>query len=336
MCSPAYIYEASGSFMGEYFALRKLNRAFNWRGEVWQLENNMREIPAFSIEVVPWKRVSECPLPFWPPTRRIRIADPTDRKAGKPAKKDDGDVDGVDAPPLLDGPGGGGGGGEGGDDDDWDYVVIEELLDAHADLVGAGAGGGCGGDGHDDVEVDPPEGGGAMPVDPGVPPPPDPHPAPKGPGKGGGGKKYKRYSIWDGDGEECGYMIINANPNAMSFDAHCSRHRGDCSIGRTYQPYDGEGAMTEQRSAKGRPLAFLVAWLRMGARYASHDGDEDREKHMAAKRGDTAETLCLKDGRSPLRNACRDYVERSGHLADLRALERQPRDGEAIEPRGKF
>ena len=319
--------KATGDFEGEYFGLARLDRRLNWAGDVWRLEENDRSIPTFSIEVVPWQRVMTAPVRFWPPRRRLRVRDAAAKGEPTPLEGDE------PRPLLAPGPGGGGGdppGVGGGEEDDPDWLALVALMEAW-DLEFKEDGGGCGGDGNPD------EGGGGAEDDGGgdadVPPPPTPHPVPrKGPGQGGGGTKYLKYPIFDGHGFECGYFIINEN--ARSLDMHCNHHAGDCSIGRSYVGYEGAGNMTAKRSSKGRCMAYLIAWCRIGHRFP--DTAEGRAAHKEASHGRTEATEALQHGNSPIRLCSRDYAEETPSLAPVRAVERQPRDGEPFEPIGGF
>ena len=164
-------------------------------------------------------------------------------------------------------------------------------------------------------------------ADPGVAPPPAPEPQAKAKAKAVVGPKYHKYDVFAPTGEHLGYLL--KVDGSHSFDAHCALHGGDCSIGRTWIGWDGVGKMTARRAAKGRSLAFLVAWLRLALRLPA---DATREDHMGLRwckgAGLAAE---LANGNSPLRQDARHYVETEALFAPLRAVERQPRAGEGIE-----
>ena len=306
--------KATGNFNGEYMQLQVLDRTKTWSGDVWVLEENEREIPEFSIDIVTWTPLMKEPVRFWPPRRRLRVRDPVADPEAAP--QGDGEE-----PPLLfdDGPEPRGSDGTGGgecpgahEEEDMIDIEMEALLDEWGMVLGEGADAGG-------------EGAGGEP-----PPPPAPHPVvAKGRGKGER-RHYANYQIFDGDNFECGHILMNVK--GRSFDVHCAHHSGDCAIGRTWVPYEGGGNLTALRASKGRPLAFLVAWCRMGWRYP--DTPEGRAAHMEAKSGRTELSRPLQDGNSDIRRSCREYVEESPHLADLRAQERQPRADEPLEPRG--
>jgi hypothetical protein len=78
---------------------------------------------------------------------------------------------------------------------------------------------------------------------------------------------YQRYPVHDDDGEYLGAVLYNQNH--QSLDAHCERHAGDtraCTMSRTVLPYTAGAMSTARREIQGRPLGFLVAWLRYGRR----------------------------------------------------------------------
>ena len=152
----------------------------------------------------------------------------------------------------------------------------------------------------------------------------------RGRGRGIGERnKYLPYEVKDAAGVVIGHLLHNEH--ARSFDMHCHLHP-DCAIGRTYVPHDGVGVLertTAMQQAKGRPLAFLVAWLRWGQQYA------DRESHMHARFAKGLDAP-LGNGASDERLRARAYVESAPTLAPLRLIERQPRSGEGIEPLAKL
>lgn len=220
---------------------------------------------------------------------------------------------------------------EGGEGGDYDVLEIELLLEEHG-AVGAGGAGDtvCGGsDAILGGEGEPPAGSsGASGSD--APPPPAPHleaPA-KGKGKGGGGQPCKRYPIWDGEGAEIAYILCNES--AQSFDPHCLKHGNDCSITRTWMPYRGDGDLTQMRAAQSGILSCL------GPRRSplSCHGRGPRRAHGG--KGGGVDTRCVTSVASDLRKACRHYAEMAPNLSDLRAKEHQPREGEPLEPLGRF
>ena len=152
-----------------------------------------------------------------------------------------------------------------------------------------------------------------------------------GRGRGGGGAKYTHYPVKSRDGRDVGYLLINAN--AKSIDAHCELHGSTCAVGRTYMPYVGADRLTPVRAAKGRPCAFLVAWLRAGLAFDL--GEAGRDAHFAASKAKDA-WACLGDGDGNERQEARADFEADAVYVDVRRVERQPRDGEGIEPKGRF
>lgn len=91
--------------------------------------------------------------------------------------------------------------------------------------------------------------------------------------------------------------------------------------------------MTPLRSAKGRCVAYLVAWLRMGRMYP--EGPDYRPLHFnASKCKDEAEDLG--NGESSIRVDARCYVESAPDLEPVRTVERKPRPGEPLVPLGPF
>ena len=178
-------------------------------------------------------------------------------------------------------------------------------------------------------------------------PPPAPPPREEGPGpddpdveppapvplavREGERHRYGRIPIHGADGVEIGYMLHHEHQSC--FDVHCARHV-DCSIGRSHIPWNGLGRATELRLAKGRGLAFLVAWCRLGVDLAEDDAGRSQHMEMRWCRDGRAR-LELGDSNSDLRQDARLYVEGHPELAGFRRLERQARPGEGIEPRGR-
>ena len=308
-----------------------MGRDKSWTASLWVLEDNDRKIGEFSLPVVPWLRLTD-PLRFWPVERKASYRPGPSGSSGsggttvsvlsKPP---------VDLCPILDK--GYEGGCDGEDDESlWKAAedeleaLLEQLRTSTEELTGAGSVG-CAGR---------PASGSSAPAEgpvvaeAGVEPPPAPHVEerkPKAKAKASDKRKYDKITVCDEDGTVIGFFLLNYN--AQSFDIHCRLHDGDCAISKTFKPYDGEiSTATGLRLAKGRPLAFLVAWLRWGKRFTGEDG---RAEHMAARfcRGPDAE---LGDGSSALRLNARAYVEREDDFAVLRREERQPRTGEPIEP----
>ena len=105
---------------------RELDRAYSWSGIVWRLEDNSRDIPVFNLSVIPWTKVSDDMLQFWPPKKRPTVVDPT---AHGPVPLPVGEEDGrggeepphlIDVPVVVGVDGVGGGEDAGGSD-------VEEL-----------------------------------------------------------------------------------------------------------------------------------------------------------------------------------------------------------------
>ena len=195
----------------------------------------------------------------------------------------------------------------------------------------------------------PPEPAEPPPVDP-IPspdvvvlPPPVPvpvHPPPneargrgRGRGRGGRGERhhYEPFEVQNAAGEPIGHILMNET--GSSLDIHCWKHK-ECSIGRTWAGWDEtKGALTPLRAGKGRPLGFLVAWLRYGERFEATDAG--RAAHMDAKFGKGA-AACLNDGTGVARMQARAYVDSVPSLKPCRDRERPPRPGEPREPLGPF
>ena len=310
----------------------------NWTAQLWEIEDNRRAIPHYQIAVVSWTRKTE-ETPFWPAVKRKRYkeADPKKKKKAKPA------LGGGDEPPPIvdgsassgtepdDGPLGGGGGGEGGEDETEWWKEFKPLFDEIDDIFEPPA--------PDPVPVPL---AAPVPHDP-VAPPMDiggvvvPPPFAKGKGRGRGGKhagpKYLKIPV-KGEGGAIIWHLLH-NEAGARIDCHCCRHK-DCAVGRTYIAWDPAaepGKMTPMREARGRPLAFLIAWLRWGLRY---EADENgRNAHMeASKCGPTDGANCLADGESHERQSARFWAEAQPSLDNFRDLERPRRPGEPLEPKG--
>ena len=98
-------------------------------------------------------------------------------------------------------------------------------------------------------------------------------------------------------------------------------------------PWDGEGAMTALRAGKGRSLSFLASWARHGLTLP--EGEDYKGAHFAASK-EAGKVLDVLDGTGELRMNTRTYIETNDVFKDLRAKERQPREGEPLEPPGRF
>ena len=319
--------------MPQFQGLGEMSLDRQWTATRYRMEESTRPIQTFNLEVIPWLRESD-PVDFWPSPKYGRKPKPSGdpkkraKRAGRkgrdpaatpPADDDErsnssarsersnrSDESGIDDPP-----------GHGGIDE-----LLIELLPVDEPDVGP-------------VVPDPPknEGGGEAPPTP-EPTPPSPRddpppPPPKPPrvqrpkrrgGTGGGEPRYAHHNVQTLMGDDVGYILVNAHSKTL--DAHCTVHAGDCAISRTYEEWTGEGKMTPLREARGRPAAFLVAWLRSARRYR---GENALEAHFQASKGkDPAAKEELLDGESHRRKAAREFVDTSPLMADVRAAERPP------------
>ena len=96
-----------------------------------------------------------------------------------------------------------------------------------------------------------------------------------------------------------------------SFRAYCPVHGAKCKRSRTIHGHDAEA-----RSAQGRPLGDLAAWLLMAADFPS------------AKQHKTHQNICYTD-----RNNAREQISVLAKFDVLTDLERKLRVGERAEPR---
>ena len=128
-----------------------------------------------------------------------------------------------------------------------------------------------------------------------------------------------------------GYILFNINANSL--DAHCCRHEGNpklhCSVNRTVS---GAASTGVGHAAQGRPLGFLVAWLRCACQFEA--GPTGRDPHFQARLGSTGGSGFLASGASAERQAAREWVRNSPDMQALAAKERPLRDGEPEEPLG--
>ena len=324
-----------------------------WSAHRAELEDTTWPITEFSIETVSWLLIGDEPKRFWPPApaleRKFRkreakeAADPTHKGRGARADGSGGEASSSDDPSS-----GAGSETDGSDCGNKDVrVALKEFVAKLEEPPREGDGGGEGEGGGGEVEPDPappvvdPEpdpppvavglGEGAVPP----PPPPPPLAKGKGRGRGGGGKKYDPLLVRDVNGDVIGHILVNEN--AKSLDAHCYRHGADCAIGRTFLPYEykpGE-KLTPFRSARGRPLGFLVAWLRWGCRPTVLAGELGRQTHVEAKagKGDAKE---LASGLSDIRKRAREWAESDPGMEPARNKERRPRATEPLELFGHF
>ncbi len=123
-----------------------------------------------------------------------------------------------------------------------------------------------------------------------------------------------------------GFILYNAKANSL--DAHCLRHKGNptlhCVVNRTV----AEG----RKQAQGRPLGFLVAWLRCACRF--EHGPAGRDHHFLARLGSTKGMEFLAIGTSAERQAARAWVKHAPEMRPLVERERPPHEGEPEEPLG--
>jgi hypothetical protein len=131
------------------------------------------------------------------------------------------------------------------------------------------------------------------------------------------------------EGQKIGFITKNDNPKAMSLDAHClhpnHKHRLSCAVNRTIKPPPGR--VTKANEAQGRPMGFLIAWLRM----CGDAGCTDRDTHFKARLGKDVLARYLDRA---TRQACRDWALARPEFNHLFEFERRPRAGEPIEPSG--
>ena len=333
-----YMYQAAGEFLPEYDGWAYVDRTRKWDATLYGIEDNTRAIPANSLDVIPWLRKTAEPIAFWPREKRRTHKEKGAKKKrpdAPPPIHDTGDVppiadaddsssnDGGDPVPFphSDGPGEG--------EHDW-WEEFQPLLDEFQGLMepkppphppkppSDGKGKGDAGE----------KGVGKGPdADPLVPPVEPRDDVPHGP-------RYEKLYVNGPSGEPIGYFLINNH--SRRFDCHCLRHGGDCAIGRSWVPWnEAEGKLTPMRAAKGRCLAFLLAWLWFGLDIA--EGEAHKDEHMtSAKALPGTRAAVLGNGRSDERIQARVRVEGEPTLAPLRAIERQPRVGEPLEPHGKL
>jgi hypothetical protein len=140
----------------------------------------------------------------------------------------------------------------------------------------------------------------------------------RGYGKGAQGPAWPVYPVTLDDGTAVGHLKWGERDQILS--AHCEwRLRGGadepchglCRLSRTVRP-------NSKLLQQGRPVGFLVAWLRRAYEYP------DREAHFAARQGaliSRAERL-----------EARAWAERTPHMAWPLAVERPQRPGEEAEP----
>lgn len=269
--------KASGVYWSEYEAFLHLDRTRIWSARRMVLEDNYSPVVTHDISTVSWLWAPEDETVFWPrpPSGRGRRR----RRHGASGSADDVLKDGSDNEKSSSDDGTAKGSHSDSDDGDggpkppdWEIEIdkmLEELEDLHKR-----------------------EGGGICPVpDPGLPdvaapdpvaaPPvpaaaaPDP-PAPLAPpirrrGVGvRGGPRYEHLKVYSAAGRELGFVLVNEH--GRSLDCHCLLHGDRCRVGRQWEAYEGGGRLTPLRTSQGRPLGWLVAWLRLGERFEAGDG----------------------------------------------------------------
>jgi hypothetical protein len=133
------------------------------------------------------------------------------------------------------------------------------------------------------------------------------------PGRGWGRQRgvdrYPAVPVRGDAGEPLGRILINSHASAQSLDAHCSR----CTarVNRTFRP------RAAGRSAQGRPLGALLAWLQVPCIGGAVE-------HRALW---SSEALPF-----ARRVAARASVQDDPDFASLRDMERPPWPGEGLEP----
>jgi hypothetical protein len=196
-----------------------------------------------------------------------------------------------------------------------EWAVIEEPDDAGPDVGGGGLGVHVPDEGAAGVELEPV---GEVPAPLALHPPPLP-PLPvadgvgaeEGAGGGGGGHGHGApYPRWDVEG--FGRLVFDPRINSMA--AHCDKHRS-CRVNRTLNPHPSKEYV-------GRPLGFLVAWLR------SAETCETKEAHFAQRDATHLVEACGMHARQE----ARVWLQAQPHLADALLLERARQLGEAAEP----
>ena len=150
----------------------------------------------------------------------------------------------------------------------------------------------------------------------------------------GVGKRYDHFPVMDSAGSrEIGFILYNAS--AKQFNAHCYRHgENTCRMGRSSAPWEAKPGQTwtELRTSKGRPLAWLVCWLRCCDDFIA--GDRGRLPHF--KLGESKWTNPFSCGECETRQCARREVEFDPTFAELRKHERPPWPSEGLEPAGAF
>ena len=199
--APECVPQACGTFHREYFALRRCDRSLCWAGDLWRLEDGQRPINRYAIDVVPFSKLLDAPVVFWPPRKHMSLRDPTD-VAKKKAGTGDADRSGSE------GEGGGDAGGDGGslewpweDDEDWKELATlveewEERIKPTPPVVPT-----CG-PGVPPNPVTPPDVEPVAVPEDDVPDPPPPHdePRPKVKAKDpvGPRNRYEKIPVYDG------------------------------------------------------------------------------------------------------------------------------------------
>lgn len=141
--------------------------------------------------------------------------------------------------------------------------------------------------------------------------------APVAPAGAVDGGRNQSWPVTDAAGVVIGKIVWNAA--GSSLDGHCCHpgHRDShlgCRVNRTVRPGP---------KGKGRPLAFLMAWLR------SADNHGGRDSHFQARlgRGEHSEAVSFEN-----RLAAREMILADPSWAAAAAFERAPAPGEGPEP----
>ena len=130
------------------------------------------------------------------------------------------------------------------------------------------------------------------------------------------------------------------NENAETIDAWCEYHGKKCRASRTVRRWDptgpGAGNPTPLRTARGRPLGFLVAWFFLGAAHTDGSEQAQCEAHLKQQRERSNLLDPLMDGTSAIRKEARAYLEANAEFEPLLRSEGLKRIGEPVEPLGPF
>ena len=144
-----------------------------------------------------------------------------------------------------------------------------------------------------------------------LPPPPGPPPAGHVRGRGRGRGAGVAWPTWAVPGSE-GKFVLDEGRKLLGI--HCPHH-DTCRLNRSTEP----GA----KPAQGRQVAFQLAWLAAGPRFA------DQREHMQLSKRDMRFDADISFER---RMFWRAWADSDPNLAPVLALERAPREGEGPEP----